>query len=399
MARSGGTPPLKICDMTQFYGDGTGGIKTYLQRKRAYIRDETSCRHVLVTPGERDGEVRDGRLSHYHVAAPPIPVCPAYRFIVRPDKVLSILEREKPDIIELGSLYLLPWVAFRYGRRHGTPVVAFYHTDFPRAYLERPLAERRLNGPASAARRLGDRYVRFLARRCSGVIAASNAVARRLESMGIRNVTAIPLGVDADVFHPARRSAETRRRLGLDPEDVLVLYAGRIDREKRVSVLLSAFSLIGDCWPGLFVIMGDGPLKETVIREAAVNRRIRYIPYVSDRGEFAAILASADIYVTAGPDETFGLSVAEAQASGLAVVGVSAGALIDRVPEGAGLLGPVDSPEAMAVNLLRCRASRAYRSMGAFARTLVENAPSWRQSFGRLLSFYENCRNERTTPL
>lgn len=391
--------PLTICDMTQFYGTSTGGIKTYLRRKRIFIRDETACRHILVTPGEGDRETHEGSLSHYHVAAPRIPSCPAYRFILRPDKVLAILEREKPDIIELGSLYLLPWVAFRYKRCHGTPVVAFYHTDFPRAYLEKPFKARRLDGLAFTARRLGEAYVRLLSRRCNGFIAASNTVARRLEEMGIRPVALIPLGVDADLFHPSRRSVDTRERLGLKPEDLLLLYAGRLDGEKRISTLLSAFGLIKDVWPGLFVLMGDGPMKEDVIRETAGNAKIRYIPYVSDREEYATMLASADIYVTAGPDETFGLSIAEAQASGLPVVGVAAGALIDRVPEGAGFLGPVDSPKAMAENLLRCSVSKTCRSMGHFTRRLVEADLSWRRTFEKLLSFYNQCGNETSKPL
>jgi glycosyltransferase involved in cell wall biosynthesis len=52
--------------------------------------------------------------------------------------------------------------------------------------------------------------------------------------------------------------------------------------------------------------------------------------------DLAAWLASADLYVSAMADETFGISVIEAQASGLPVVGVAAGAMVDRVPSGLG---------------------------------------------------------------
>jgi alpha-1,6-mannosyltransferase len=74
--------------------------------------------------------------------------------------------------------------------------------------------------------------------------------------------------------------------------------------------------------------------------------------YVQNRGELARWLASADIYVSGMADETFGVSIVEAQASGLPVVGVAAGAMIDRVTDAVGRLGPVGDSHAMARNIL-----------------------------------------------
>src|SRR5207248_9721101 len=62
--------------------------------------------------------------------------------------------------------------------------------------------------------------------------------------------------------------------------------------------------------------------------------------------------ASADSYVSAMADETFGVSIVEALASGLPVVGVAAGAMIDRVTDAVGRLGPVDDSGAIARNIL-----------------------------------------------
>ena len=78
----------------------------------------------------------------------------------------------------------------------------------------------------------------------------------------------------------------------------------------------------------------------TARRRAAARRyralgdtRIVTPGYVSDRLELARWLASADIYVSGMADETFGISIIEAQASGLPVVGVAAGAMVDRVTD------------------------------------------------------------------
>ncbi|HEX5258012.1 MAG TPA: glycosyltransferase, partial [Sphingomicrobium sp.] len=74
--------------------------------------------------------------------------------------------------------------------------------------------------------------------------------------------------------------------------------------------------------------------------------------YVNGRPELARWLASADIYVSGMADETFGVSILEAQASGLPVVGVAAGAMIDRVTDAVGRLGPVRDASVMAANIL-----------------------------------------------
>src|SRR5690349_23413287 len=74
--------------------------------------------------------------------------------------------------------------------------------------------------------------------------------------------------------------------------------------------------------------------------------------YVKNRAELARWLASADIYVSGMADETFGVSIVEAQASGLPIVGVEAGAMIDRVARETGRLGPIGDSDAMARNIL-----------------------------------------------
>jgi alpha-1,6-mannosyltransferase len=95
------------------------------------------------------------------------------------------------------------------------------------------------------------------------------------------------------------------------------------------------------------------------------------------------MLASADLYVSAMADETFGISVIEAQASGLPVVGVAAGAMVDRVDPAVGLLGPVDDPAAMAANIIQVLGG----DRPAMAAAAVERAGGyeWEPSLDRLV--------------
>ena len=129
------------------------------------------------------------------------------------------------------------------------------------------------------------------------------------------------------------------------------------------------------------LLLGDGPVRDR-IRESTSDRVIAP-GYLKDRSELARWLASADIYVSAMADETFGVSVIEAQASGLPVVGVAAGAMLDRVDDETGRLGPVDDAEAMAANILDVwNSDRA--AMGRSARAHVEGQFSWEGTFRKL---------------
>ncbi|WP_277600305.1 glycosyltransferase [Sphingomonas koreensis] len=107
--------------------------------------------------------------------------------------------------------------------------------------------------------------------------------------------------------------------------------------------------------------------------------------FEKDRIGLARALASSDIYVSAMADETFGISVLEAQACGLPVVGVASGAMPDRVPEGLGLLGPVDDTAAMAANVVKLWNDGA-QLIGARARAMVVETYGWHRTFERLFT-------------
>jgi len=116
------------------------------------------------------------------------------------------------------------------------------------------------------------------------------------------------------------------------------------------------------------------------------DERIVITGYMKSRAELARWLASADIYVSGMADETFGVSIVEAQASGLPVVGVAAGAMIDRVTDRIGRLGRVGDAAQMGANILELW-NGDRRAMGEEARACALEY-SWESSmdalFGRV---------------
>jgi alpha-1,6-mannosyltransferase len=190
----------------------------------------------------------------------------------------------------------------------------------------------------------------MLYRRFDRVFALSeNGGAAKLRSLGIDPVDIVPLGVELGEFGPERRDPKLRAKLGLLDEQPLIIYVGRLDSEKKADVVVEAVRRLPNSLGAKLVLLGEGPLKADIA--ALGDPRIILPGYVKSRTELARWLASADIYASAMADETFGLSIIEAQASGLPVIGVAAGAMLDRVTPAMGRLGPVDDAAAMAANL------------------------------------------------
>lgn len=391
---------MRICDLTHAYTDTSGGIRTYIDAKRRHILNLTDWEHTLVIPSSEDRVEHEGRLTTIHIKGPLIPGAEPYRLLFRADKVLAALEEVDPHLIELTSQYTCPWMAYWYRRRAARQgrrcaISGFYLTDLPSAYVE-PAAARLAGDRAGRIAKTGaSHYVRNMLNRADLVMTTTDDLADSLRAMGVdRPVKTAHLGVDTEMFRPDRRSDQARARFGAGPDDLILVYAGRLDSEKDVLTLADAFERLPDEHGARLVLMGEGSRREVLTQRAAAiearegEPRLFVLPYVDQKEELAELLASSDIYVTAGPHETFALSVVEAQAAGLPVVGVAAGALRDRVPERLGRLGPVGDADAMARNITHVAHRR--HEMGQAAREHVVKHLSWESTFSAIFSAYQS---------
>lgn len=381
-AYSNSGPTRLFCDLTQSWSAVGGGVGTYLRHKRQHILSTMPHRHLLIVPGNRDEVIEDGRAITVTVASPRVPGSPNYRLMLRSSAVRAALERFKPDLIECQDAYNLPWAAIGHARRNpGTALVAAYMTDFPTVYVERPFRKFVGQPLAGAAARICYWYCGKLYSRFDGMFALSeNGGMTKLKSLGIDRIEVVPLGVELGDFAPDRRDMRLRHKLGVEDGAPLLVYAGRIDGEKRAQLLVDAFRLLPRELGAHLLLIGDGPLRESILELG--DPRIHAPGYVRDRAELARWLASADVYVSGMADETFGVSIVEAQASGLPVVGVAAGAMVDRVTGEIGRLGPVDDAGAFARNILDVwQSDRA--AMGEFAQHHARQY-SWDRSMSDL---------------
>ena len=250
---------MKICDVTQFYSPVSGGVKRYLLEKIDYLRQFTDHEHVLIVPGPANSTERDGRFTVHHVRALKVSWSSHYRMVLDTITVENLIEQERPDLIEAGCPYQLAWSSLRVGQRIHVPVVGFYHSHFPESYVR--TATRFLGRTiADLCDGICYGYIRRLYNQFYSTFVSSPKLQGILEGAGVENTRIIPLGVETDVFHPDQRSQALRKELGLGPHQLLLLFVGRLSREKNIDGLLKAFEIIQKYTGDKFalLVVGDG---------------------------------------------------------------------------------------------------------------------------------------------
>ena len=357
---------MHIADMTMFYAPASGGVRTYLDAKHHRLALYSGVRHSLLIPGAGSSHA-DGV---YRVPAPPVPFGNGYRFPLRATPWLNTLRDLQPDLIEAGDPYLTAWAALDARRQLDVPVIGFYHSDLPLLVSNRIGTWLGTNV---------ENYVSKLYGNFDRVLAPSTVMAEKLTRLGVKNVHVQPLGVDLQTFDPAHRDPGLRAGLGLNDDTRLLIFAGRGSREKHLPILLDCMKLLGKGYH-LLLVGSHMP--------SGVPSNVSVIDRFCPAAEIARLLASADALVHAGDQETFGLVVLEAMASGTPVVAVDAGAFREIIPESCGLLCPPNQPRAMAAAVRQLFRQDA-PSMGLAARRHVERHYAWDAVVCGLLGHYE----------
>jgi alpha-1,6-mannosyltransferase len=387
---------LKIVDLTQFYSPVSGGVKRYLHEKIDYIeKHRPRDQHVLIVPGPKTRVDVRGRSRTYSIRSPLVSRTGCYRALMNLRAVGQILRREHPDIIESGDPYQLGWRAVRAGRALNVPVVGFYHSHFPEAHLR---ASAKVLGKRAAGRvmKLSRAYVRRLYNRFAATLVASDRLARVLREWGVRNVHVVKLGVNIDIFHTNDPDREPiRRSLGVEHGRKLLLYVGRLAKEKNTAKLLKAFAILNERQPSAFhfLVIGEGPQRKQLEKLQAQHANVSWIRYCADPCELARYYRAADLFVHPGLQETFGLVALESQACGTPVVGIRGSAMDDLIFHDQRDWVGENSAESLA-NAIEQISARDLQKLGADAALTAERLHAWPQVFDRLFCIYrEVCAN------
>ena len=344
---------LKTLHLTYLYNEQSGGVAT-VDRSLLQRATETGRQMVLVIPGDRWAvEQVSETVKIYRVEASRSLVGDRRYRVLLPHHFLfpsdtrfkQILRDERPDVVEACDKYSLFYLLgfYRMGWIDGTRGPATVALTMERmddnfgSYISRSKA-----AMAFCRWYMHDIYFRIPKYH----IAISRYVSEELKgaptARQIDKIRILSLGVDSNTFRPATHPEMARRvlreALGLAESATVLLYAGRLSREKNIPLLMDSFRKLrvemgADCH---LALIGGGMMRDDLEKEArkGLQGRLHLMPHVQSRSVLATMLAGADVFVHPNEREPFGIGPLEAMACGVPVVLPNEGGVMEYAHEG-----------------------------------------------------------------
>jgi glycosyltransferase involved in cell wall biosynthesis len=377
---------VRIALFTNNYLPFCGGVTISVETLR---RGLEASGHEAWVFGPRLTGAEDASVKVVRYPSIPVATYPEFALAVpysrRIERLVSALAF---DVIHAHHPFLLGPAARRLARRIRRPLIFTYHTRYEKYAHYVPLPLRLVQ---AAALRISAGF----AAKADAVLAPSAVIRDELHARGVRTpIAVVPTGVDLERFRPGDREA-ARRSLGVGQGEPLVLYVGRLDREKSVDRVLGAFERVASTIPAArLVLVGQGTEAERLRRTAAslpVAERIRFLG-LRPHDSLAECYQAADVFLFASETETQGLVLAEAAACGLPAVAVDAPGCDEVVRDGdTGILTKGNSAAlAEAVIGLLLDPERR-RAMARRAREVAEHLFDVKLQIDRTMAVYADA--------
>jgi alpha-1,6-mannosyltransferase len=399
---------VKTLHITNAWHSNSGGIATFY---RALMEAARHRAHEirLVVPGDEDRvEEVNSHARIYTVASRKAPLNPEYRmmlpnaYIQKGARLRQILNDERPDVVEVCDKYTLNYFGgiLRTGMMGDVTVKPLLvglscerMDDNVRAYFGWNWLYQSL-----VAFYMKWLYFAFFDHH----IVNSEYTGEELKGVSTghdirRGVWIRPMGVDTHDLSPNHRSSVSRRnlleRVHAEPGTKLLLYVGRLAREKNLGLLVEMMEILhkdaGQNWK--LVMAGDGTQRVELLEEAARRApgRVSWLGHVRNRPELARIYANCDLFVHPNPREPFGIAPLEAMASGLPVIVPNRGGVLSYAnPANAWIAAPEPASFAAAVRDAVANSPAREEKIAKALRTAADF--NWDHAAGAFLDLHED---------
>ncbi|NLY11752.1 MAG: glycosyltransferase family 4 protein [Firmicutes bacterium] len=267
----------------------------------------------------------------YSVPAPthpsftlPIPISP---------KADGLIKELQIDIIHTHSPFLMGQLGAVLAKRHGTPLVFTHHTLY-HEYIHYVPAFKRFT------KQMIINFLHHYCNKCTHIIAPTPYIKDMIIDLYKikRPVSAIPTGIDLKAYQGDQINKDwLKNKLGIPASHQVILFVGRLGKEKNVDIVIDSFKIINECLSETaLVFVGEGPeLKRLKERASSLglDKKV-YFTGLLDSTEIVNAYYGADIFLFGSITETQGLVTVEAMAAGLPVVAVNATGTRDIVMDG-----------------------------------------------------------------
>lgn len=293
----------------------------------------------------------------------PFPPYPQYKIALGFDPITDF-KKKNFDIVHCHGVASMGLNAMISSKLFRKPSIATFHTMLPLAtsYLSENSTLRNFFTDLSW------KAIKLFYNSFNITLAPSLVIQKNLEEHGVQNTRVLSNGVDLEAFKPS--SNNLRKKLGLKGK--IILFSGRMTKEKNIDVVIKAIPLVSKKVNASFLFVGGGPELENLKLKSRGMKNVLFTGEIQHQ-RITDYINTCDVSVSASTFETFGLSLLESMACGKPVVGADSLAIPEFVSEkNGGLFEPFNS-EQLSEKLVEILSdSKKYKSKSREALKTAE---------------------------
>ena len=255
--------------------------------------------------------------------------------IMYSNTAIKKIKRLKLDLILSQTEFSMGMFARLVSKKLEIPIVHTYHTVYEdyMHYVSKGI---------DLSPRIARKFSKVFCNHVDGVVAPTKKTEKLLRGYGVKTpIRIIPTGIDFSPFSPSGYTTADIRHLKtvfhIPQEDPIILFVGRVAKEKSIDVLIKAMPNVLKQLPeAKLVIVGDGPCR-LELEELALQLGVRDAVIFTGMQPWHTIgrmYQLGDVFVSASITETQGLTFAEAMAAGLPVIAMEDESIAGFVRDG-----------------------------------------------------------------
>ena len=373
--------PEKIALFTDTL-DEINGVAITIKRLISTARDR-GIELTVITAGDDQGIAPEGVKKFLSVGDVALPEYPELKLHFPPIlDVMGFIEREGFTRIHISTPGSVGLLGLLIARMMNIPAAGTYHTDIPQ-YVRSLTNDEFLENAAW-------NYMIWFYNQMEEVMVPSSGTRKQLQARGLppERMKPLPRWVDTDAYSPDMRNPAFWRERGIRMGTMVLLYVGRVSREKGLEMLVNAFrELVGNGAAIALAVIGDGPYRNEM-ETALAGYPVLFTGYLAGE-ELQRGYASADLFVFPSATDTFGNVVLEAQASGLPVIVSDEGGPRELMIDGeTGVVFRAGSTNGLvaAVRSMISDPEQISRMSGNARRFTLDKAPDSSETYSSILS-------------
>lgn len=253
--------------------------------------------------------------------------------ITNPSRITKIVKKVNPQIIHIQDHFMICNRVVKVGKKLGIPLVGTNHF-MPENVIHYFYAPKFAKKPLS---KLAWRQFTAVYRHLNLITTPTKTAAGLIQNLGLKNpIIPVSCGVDLETFNPKNDGKYLKKHYKITTSKPVILFVGRLDKEKNIDVLIKAFSETVASVNAQLVIAGRGKEKSNLVnlsKELGIYENVTFAGFVPGKN-LPFLYRIGDVFVIASIAELQSIATMEAMASGLPVVAANIMALPELVRDG-----------------------------------------------------------------